>query len=238
MALKPTDDLPVRQAVLFGVNREAITKTVFRGFTEPAVSPLQPTMEGYDETLKSMYPYDPSRSRQLLDGAGWRVGGDGIRARGNERLTLRWDTDIQGGFAEMAEFVQAQLRGIGIDVQLRKVAESAWVDAYWKGTLNCGEIIWWFPAPTLLRTMFGSDSVWNASRLKNPKLEGLLDSADMEPDADQRRQFYREAQQLIMREAAMLPLAVNPTVHVLNKAVKGYAVTYLGFPLFHDVSMA
>ncbi len=236
-ALPPTDEAAIRQAILFGVNRDAIAKTVFRGFTEPAYSPIQPTMEGYDTSLKSMYPFDPSRSKKLLDEAGWLTGSDGIRAKNGKRLTLKWDSDIQGGFTEMAELIQAQLRGIGIGVPVTKIAESVWIQEYFKGQMNFGEITWWFPDASLLRTMFGSKSVWNGSHWKSLQMEALLDKTDATIDPAERLKLIVAMQQLVMKEAVMLPLAVNPTIHVLNKAVQGYDVTYLGFPLFYDVKL-
>jgi peptide/nickel transport system substrate-binding protein len=235
--LAPTNELAIRQAVLFAVNKQAIAKTVFRGFTEPAHSPLQSTMEGYNRDLAGMYSYDVSRAQKLLDEAGWKAGSDGIREKAGRRLSLKWDTDIQGGFPEMAELVQAQLRGVGIEVVVQKVTETVWIDEYFKGVLNFGEIIWWFPAPTLLRTMFGSKSVWNGSKWTSTKMDTLLDTADATVDTGKRNALYRDAQELAMKEAVILPLVANPTVHVLKKSVEGYATTYLGFPLFYDVSL-
>jgi len=184
-----------------------------------------------------MYPFDPSRSKKLLDEAGWQTGSDGIRVKNGKRLTLKWDSDIQGGFTEMAELIQAQLRGIGIDVPVTKIAESVWIQEYFKGQMNFGEIIWWFPDASLLRTMFGSKSVWNGSHWKSPQMEALLNKTDATIDPAQRLKLIMTMQQLVMKEAVMLPLAVNPTIHVLNKVVQGYDVTYLGFPLFYDVKL-
>jgi peptide/nickel transport system substrate-binding protein len=166
------------------------------------------------------------------------MGSDGIRTKNGKRLTLKWDSDIQGGFTEMAELIQAQLRGIGIDVPVTKIAESVWIQEYFKGQMNFGEITWWFPDASLLRTMFGSKSVWNGSHWKNSEMEALLDKTDATIDSAERLKLIKMMQQLVMKEGVMLPLAVNPTIHVLNKAVQNYDVTYLGFPLFYDVSLS
>ncbi len=238
VALPPTDGLAIRQAILFGVNKDAIAKTVFRGFTDPAYSPIQPTMEGFDKSLMSMYPYDPEHSKKLLEEAGWQPGSDGIRVKNGKRLTLKWDSDIQGGFTEMAELIQAQLRGVGIDIPLTKIAESVWIQEYFKGQMNLGEIVWWFPDVSLFRTMFGSKSVWNGSHWTSPEMETLLNKTDATIDPAERLKLITEMQQLVMRQAVMLPLVVNPTIHVLNKAVQGYDVTFLGFPLFYDVYLS
>jgi peptide/nickel transport system substrate-binding protein len=145
---------------------------------------------------------------------------------------------IAGRFEEIAQLVQAQLRQVGIELQVRNVAFSAYIDALiGKAAKNLIEIIWWFPDPSLMNTMFGSQSLFNGSRWKSVELDQLITEAAGTADEAQRRRLYRQAQQLVVREAVIVPVVENPTIHLLRKSVEGYAVSYLGFPLFYDTHL-
>jgi len=194
-------------------------------------------MEAYDKSLATLYAYDPAMARNLLDRAGWRMGPDGIRTRANKRLVLEQDMRADGGFEEINPLLQAQLRAIGCEVQLRTVAQSVYAQAI-AGLIarNLVEIRWWYPDPNLLGVMFASKS-YNASRLKDENLNRILALAQTIKNASRREVLYHQAQEIVMRDAAILPAAVNLTLFVLPKNLKGFSTTNLGFPLFHGISV-
>jgi len=79
-------DKRVRQALLYGLDREAIVKSLFGGEIEEAHSWLPPQHYGYNPDVKK-YPYDPERAKRLLDEAGWKPGPDGIRRNAESAWT-------------------------------------------------------------------------------------------------------------------------------------------------------
>jgi peptide/nickel transport system substrate-binding protein len=82
----PTDDLRVRQALLFAANRQAIIDKVFAGRSPLAEGPLSRVTFGYDPSIEGLYPYDPARAAALLDAAGWIDGdGDDVRDRNGRK---------------------------------------------------------------------------------------------------------------------------------------------------------
>lgn len=121
----PLNDVRVRQALNYAVDKEGIIRTVFLGLAKPATAVyINSTVDGYSPG--GSYPYDPNRARQLLDEAGFRVGAGGIRAREGRPLQLELLTRKGGtpGDFEVAELVQGMLRAVGVDVKLT-VLESA-----------------------------------------------------------------------------------------------------------------
>ena len=106
---KPLDDLRVRQAIAYAVNRAELVK--FKGplTAREAVSIIPHDYLGTDEHAP-LYPYDPAKAKQLLADAGY---GNGLK------LTM-----IQTSLPSMLntmQIVQAQLKKVGIDLQLEVV---------------------------------------------------------------------------------------------------------------------
>jgi Bacterial extracellular solute-binding proteins, family 5 Middle len=71
---EPTDALEVRQAILQGLSRADIIKTVYFGAYEPAHGPLARNTLAYNKKVESLHPFDRGRARELLERAGWKVG--------------------------------------------------------------------------------------------------------------------------------------------------------------------
>ena len=70
---EPLRDVRVRQAINYGVDKDAIIKSVLEGNGSALGGPLTPVMFGYDAQVKP-YPYDPERAKRLLADAGQRRG--------------------------------------------------------------------------------------------------------------------------------------------------------------------
>lgn len=116
------DEVPVRQAIMYGFDREAIAKGFFHGLVEPESDLIVPALTRWYDPHVMTYPYDPAKARALLDADGWKVGPDGIRRKGAHRLAFELLVN-QGNVTvidELLAFV-ADMRSIGIDLSLRQL---------------------------------------------------------------------------------------------------------------------
>ena len=113
----PTDDLRVRQALIYATDRAAIVKAIFRDKSPAAFGPLTAVTIGYDPSVKSFYPFDLNKAKQLLDDAGWRVGADGIRQKDSQRLQVDAVLMDFGFVPETAQLLQAQWAVVGVDLK-------------------------------------------------------------------------------------------------------------------------
>src|ERR687888_976498 len=116
----PTNDPAVRRALHHAINKDAIVRVVFHGQSQAAGSLIQPPTPGFVPVAKELFPYDPARAKKILDDAGWKPGGDGIRAKDGKRLEILWIFGTNNGYEEMAPLIQGMAREVGIDIQLRE----------------------------------------------------------------------------------------------------------------------
>ncbi len=236
----PTDDLRVRQAINYAADKEAIVKAIFKEYSPVAHGPLNAFTMGYDESVVGMYEYDPAKAKALLEEAGWvDSDGDGIREKDGQSLKLEAYLMGWGYVPEVAQLLQAQLRAVGIEMESQVVAYPAALEAARKGKHNLIPFGLSSSDPDILRTFFHSsnaDSGFNWSKVRDPRLDELLESGARTLDPDRRKELYAEAQQLIMAEALILPIRDYVNLNAAGAKVKGLRYDLRGwFPWLYDV---
>lgn len=114
------DDEAVRRALVKAVNRPEIVATLLSDDYRVATSVLSASTPGYVDLGRAL-DHDPAGARALLDAAGWKVGSDGIRQRGADRLSLEVVWTTSGGPDQaVLELIQQQVRQVGIELKLRQ----------------------------------------------------------------------------------------------------------------------
>jgi ABC-type transport system substrate-binding protein len=120
-------DKAVRQAVEYAIDRDALISGVFNGLAVAEQTMVPSRVLGDSASKVTGYTYDQAKAKSLLDGAGWAAGSDGIRSKDGKKLEL----ELISGFPSAAvhtavpEFVQDQLKRVGIGVKIVKAADSA-----------------------------------------------------------------------------------------------------------------
>lgn len=113
----------VRRAFAHGINREQIVDRVLFGKSKVSHSWVQPGLPAWstDEGCPVKYPFDAARAKAMLAEAGYRSGPDGILARAGRKLQLRLATTDQPLRRYTAQAIQAQLKQLGVGVELEVV---------------------------------------------------------------------------------------------------------------------
>ena len=123
-SLWPTDDVRVRQAILYGVDRKGVEQLADAGAYPVSSTPLVKGMVGYDEALESAYPFDPARAEALLKEAGWTKPGE-FWEKDGKRLAIKLTAiSTSTSYPPLAQAVQGYLRKIGIDASVEQMATS------------------------------------------------------------------------------------------------------------------
>lgn len=81
-------DARVRQALIYGLDRQKLITVVYQGYGTVANQPISPVSWAYDPQGINPYAYDVNKAKQLLDQAGWKPGADGIRQKDGKKLEL------------------------------------------------------------------------------------------------------------------------------------------------------
>jgi peptide/nickel transport system substrate-binding protein len=227
-AKAPTDDPAVRKAINLGTDRQAIIDAAYFGVYEPSEGPLAKVSWAYNPEIAGMYAYDVEAAKKTLDDAGWAMNGD-FREKDGQKLSLVYVTNHSDKHSELW---QAQMREIGADAQIQMVDDGTWIDAGSKGGHNVTTIGWISSDPVILEHLFHSRNAgtgFNWSFLKNDQLDTLLDQGQAEVDQAKRKEIYGQAQQIIMDEAAVIPVydqigynGVGKDVHDVRTDARGW----------------
>jgi glutathione transport system substrate-binding protein len=231
---KPFDNVKVRQALNYAIDKDAIIKTLLRGYGKPADSPLAPRVWGYSSV--KVYPYDPAKAKALLAEAGYPNGFKSV-LRGGEA------TDAK----EMMVALQSQLKQVGVEVEVKSLDAATLTAERFKPVAenNCEmEYAGWSPStgdadwgirPLLTKPNWPPTN-FNIAFYTNPKVEDLVKAALGTSDPAKRKAAYAEAQQIIMEDAPWVFLYVNNTMGGSRSNVGGIAIQPDGIGFYRSVS--
>ena len=231
----PTNNLLVRKAIAYGLDRQAVVNAFYAGRAQVATQFQPPQLFGWSKNVVK-YPYDPNKAKQLLQQAGMTlpVTIDFWYPTGVSRPYM---PDPQRNFEAFA----ASLEKSGFKV----VAHSApWRPDY-VAKVNAGDagnlnMIGWsgdYGDPdNFIGTFFQGDSPQFG--FKNAKLTTLLNKAEQEVNLEVRIKLYQQANEMIMRDILPgVPYAHSIPALGLQRSVSGYIASPIGTDLFAPVSI-
>ena len=232
----PTDDLAVRQAMNFALDRELIVMQGMFGVTKPAYGPLWESTPYYSAEVETLYPYDPEKAAQLLDQAGWVPGGDGIREKDGQRLTVAIaSTDFINPFRELS---QAMWNAVGIELQVNTMTVAAAFEAIGNDEVNTTAQAWVSSDPVVLTNLFHSKNIKGGfawSKYADPHLDELLQNGESTIDDAERAAIYAEIQKIIMENALIIPYFGNPeTTIAYDSTYQGVKQDFRNYLWLHD----
>ncbi|MCR6704551.1 MAG: ABC transporter substrate-binding protein [Cellulomonas sp.] len=234
VTVAPLDDPDVRQALNVAIDRQQLVDTVLSDAFRPATSVLASTTPGYTD-LSDDLAFDAAKAEQLLDGAGWTKGTDGIREKDGAKLSVDVVyAPLFTGSQAVLELAQQQLRAVGVDLVLRQLTP-----ADQQAVLTSGDYDTYYYNVTradadILRTQFSSAGRNVNKRAADDVLDPLLDSQLATADPAARADLVAQAQQEIVDEALAIPLFELAQSIGVAGDVHGVAFDASSRLLFHD----
>jgi len=238
-ARPPTDELAVRQALIYAADRPTIVSTVFGSWSPVASGPLTAVTLGHLPGFESWYPFDSRQAETLLAEAGWvDSDDDGIRDRNGQPLTLELYYMGWGLMPEVAQMLESAWTAVGVQVSAQLVSYPAALEAAGNGDHNVIPFNLSGTDPAQLTNFFSSGSGFNWSKVQDPDLDEWLAQAAASSDLNQRLALYHQAQTRIMEQALLLPIRDYVNLNATSAQVKNLRFDARGwFPLLVDVQL-
>ncbi len=234
-------DRRIRQALILGLDREAISKQLFEG--------RQPVADGSISPLDRMragdlprWRYDPKRAAALLEEAGWTLKDRWRQNERGERLRFELMTTAGHRVRELVQQVlQSQWRQLGIDVRIRnEPARTVFGETVSKRQFGAMAMFAWSSAPeNVPRTTLHSQQIPSASNnwagqnytgFADAEMDQLLDTIEIELDEEKRRPMWRRIEEIYVTELPALPLYFRADPFIIPKWLKGVVPTGHQFP--------
>ncbi|HUA08074.1 MAG TPA: peptide ABC transporter substrate-binding protein [Candidatus Acidoferrales bacterium] len=221
----------VRQAIAYAIDKQSLVNTTMYGQETPATEDIPDWMWAYDPTLKS-YPYDVDKARQLLTQAGYSPGANGMMQKGGAPLSLLLVTENSNvTYRQLALLVQAQLRRVGIDSQIKLFpGAQLYAPAGEGGILQLGhfDLIvdgWYSGIDPDDSAQFMCENVppggYNYSRYCSPEMDAAETMALTHYDQATRKAAYAKTQALLARDVPELFINWLRQMHPINADFKG-----------------
>jgi peptide/nickel transport system substrate-binding protein len=231
MTNPPTDELAVRQAILFATNKAEIIKIAFNSVYPVANSILTSTMLGYDPT--NPYPYNPGKANHLLDSAGWKMGGNGTRTRDGKELAIAVLIPSNYGYDTTAELLAAQWQTVGIKATITAKPVPYVFTLFGTNVANMTAFFYFGADPSVLKIFWGgTEPRGNNTAGYNSKQTDDLFLAGLSAQGAARAAIYREINNQIMSAGAYLPIHQEVWSYAAAKSVSGLQFTIADNPIF------
>ena len=223
----PLNDVRVRQALNYAINRDEINKIAAVGLGQVSSAVLPKEHWACDPATQNFYNHDPEKAKKLLAEAGY--------PNGLELETFGWADQLA---MQRQEIIISQLARVGIRVKLTALAPQQAVQAFLiekKGAMSISPSSA-FPDPSqVYEALFGKTALRNASGIELPGFRELLDATMAAQDQAARKEAFVKLQRFVTEQALQLVQYIAPAVHVASPKVMNYQDSLLAVPKLTEV---
>ena len=220
---KPFDDIRVRQALNYAVDKDAYIKVVWNGYADPMDSPEPPELTFYQK--QAAWPYDLSKAKQLLAEAGYPNGFETVIWGAVDTQATRGMQFLQQQFAQVgvkAVVTPLEAGVLNARVYSAQTPADAQVQMNYAGwSASTGDADWQFRP--LFSSMGFPPALFNVAYYKNPTVDRDVMDALLTADPAIRGKAYVDAQKRVWDDAPAVWLTVD---HILDAKAKNLQGAY------------
>jgi dipeptide transport system substrate-binding protein len=236
VAHKPFDNLKVRQALNYALNRQKYIDDVFHGFAQLAKNPIPPNMWGFNKTVQD-YDYNPDRARKLLAEAGLPNGFE---------FNLHYMSESRpynpNGKA-VADLMVADLAKVGVKAKLVTQPWAQYLITAKDRTYDVMQMGWTSDNGdpdnflNVLLSCAALEAQTNYANWCDKRFSFLTGRARVTTNIVQRTRFYEEAQDIFKKEAPWVTISHSTVFRAMRADVSGYRMSPFGVENFFAVEV-
>ena len=224
---EPFNDVKVRQAINYAINKQDIIDSVYSGYATRLGSNMSPAMgEYYQDGLQDVYTPDVEKAKALLAEAGYP---DGFKTK----ISVSSHNTM---YADLAQVAVENLREVGIDVEIEVVEWGIWLERIYRGRdydMTAIDLTGRPSAYEILNDYVSTNDAENFFRFKNDEFDKLMKDVLLETDPDKRITMFKRAQEILNEDAAAVYIADYQLIWAMDENLEGQKM----YPFwFHDLS--
>ena len=232
---KPFNNVLVRQAINYAINKAVIIKAVYGDLGQTAKNPLPPTTWAYDNNIKD-YPYNPTKAKELLKKAGLP----------NGFSTTIWALPVSRPYnpngRKVAEIIKGQLAKVGIKTKIVSYEWGTYLNKTNRGEHDMALLGWTGDngdPDNFLWNLLSRDAAKipaeNKAFWKNDKFTALIKKAKETSIQSKRKELYDQAQVVFHSQVPWVCLAHSVVVEPMKTNVMDFKLYPTGKRVFHFV---
>ena len=229
----PFDDLNVREAFSMAIDKDKIINLSLRNLVEYADGVLPPGMPGFNEDLVGL-GYNVAEARELITASKY----GSVENLPPIVFTL---SGYGGAISPVLEAIITQWReNLGVEVTVRQLEPDFYLYHLKEEVDNIYFMGWLadYPHPQdFLDVLFHTGNEYNYGGYSNPAFDTLLEQAGVEMDNDQSLVIYQQAEQMLVDDAAIIPLWFGQNLILVKPYVEGYEPNALGYVMLNKVKI-
>ncbi|MGH2478537.1 MAG: ABC transporter substrate-binding protein [Ktedonobacteraceae bacterium] len=224
----PLNNVHVRRAISWGVNREEILNSVNKGVGVVAQGPIPPTSWAFNSKF-APYQYDVNKAKAELQQAGMTSVSFTLKTVSGSALAT-----------QQAQFLQSELQPAGIKVTIQQETFATLLDDTQTHHFQAA-VLGWSGRPDPDGNMyawFHTGGGFNDMQYSNPQVDKLLEQARASNDQPTRIKDYQQAEQIIMSDASYVFLGHGVSIQATTKKVQNFLILPTGIMEFNSVYLS
>ncbi|HEY7521837.1 MAG TPA: peptide ABC transporter substrate-binding protein [Methylomirabilota bacterium] len=234
-------DPPVRQALNLLVDRASIQEQIYGRLGQSSANFLNAPSRFHSKNTK--WEFNIEKANQILDQAGWKRGGDGVRAKDGKRLKVVYQTSINAPRQKTQAIVKQACAKAGIEVEIKSVVASVYFssdvgnpDTYRKFYTDIQMYTTTMGAPdpqTFMRQFLSNeiaakDNKWqgrNITRWKNAEYDRIFAASETELDPVKRAALFVKMNDMVIQDVVVIPVLWRSVISAVSNKLKNTEIT-------------
>jgi len=230
---EPFNDVDIRRAFSMAIDKDKLVSLIYKNTMSPADGILPPGMPGFNDLLNGL-DYDVELANKMISDSKY----GSVSNLPPINITIGgWGGQIP---SELEAIIHEWRINLGVEVEVRQLEP----ELYLYGLMQeKDEMFYWgwsadYPHPqNFLEVLFASGSEYNVGGYSNQEVDSLLQMASREQDKEASLELYRQSEQLLVSDAACMPLWYGKSYVLVKPYVEGYRLNPLGYAVLSEVTI-